>query len=62
MAAKCALVNLTTNQVENLIVADASDPVQVGYLLVTRPPDWVQIGTDWRDGAFVERNTGIETL
>lgn len=62
MAAKCALVNLTTNQVENLIVADASDPVHVGYLLVTRPPDWVQIGTDWRDGAFVERNTGIETL
>jgi len=37
---RCALVNSTTNIVENLIVADPSvDPTPDGYLLVGIPDD-----------------------
>lgn len=37
---KCALVNSTTNIVENIIIADpAVDPAPSGYLLVGIPDD-----------------------
>lgn len=37
---RCALVNLTTNIVENLIIADpAVDPAPEGYIIVGLPDD-----------------------
>ena len=49
----CALINTATGLVENLIMADESDPVEASYLLEANPPAWVTIGTPW-DGDFVD--------
>lgn len=66
----CALVNLGSRRVENLIVADAStDTVGEGYLLVANPPAFVVIGTAWDGTNFVADGVtapaqvdGLETL
>jgi hypothetical protein len=51
MSKRCALINLASGLVENLIVADpATDVVDAGYLLIESPPDGVVIGATW-DGA-----------
>lgn len=39
--------------VENLIVAEADDPVEEDVLLVANPPDWVTLGTPWDGKDFV---------
>ena len=45
---RCALINVGSGQVENLIVADpAFDKAPEGYLLVANPPPFVEIGTAW---------------
>ena len=42
---KCALVNATTNIVENVIIADpAVDPAPEGYFLVGLPVDTIVVG------------------
>jgi hypothetical protein len=57
---KCALINSTTNIVENVIIADpAVDPAPAGYFLVGLPVDttvvagWVY---DPATGAFTDPN------
>jgi len=54
---RCALVNTATGQVENLIVASESDPVETGYLLKADPAEWVTIGTTWDGADFVRSGT-----
>jgi hypothetical protein len=49
-----ALINIAKGEVENLIVADASDPVSEGYVIVVSPPDFVEIGTVWDGAHFIE--------
>ena len=53
----CALVNLSTGLVENLIVAEAGMPVDEGYVLVPDYPAFVAIGMPW-NGSFVDPNAG----
>lgn len=51
MSHRCALINLGSGLVENLVVADPeTDTIENGYLLVGNPPDNVVIGATW-DGA-----------
>lgn len=40
MAQRCALINSTTNIVENVIIADPStDPAPAGYIIIGLPED-----------------------
>ena len=60
---RCALINTSTSQVENLIVADPSiDNAPDGYILVATPPDFVVIGTEWNGSDFIAPVSGVETL
>ena len=51
----CALINLSTMLVQNMIVAVEADPVPDGLLLkdITNGPDFVTIGTPWDGENFV---------
>lgn len=52
---RCAIVDPNTNLVVNIIVADPSvDKAPDGYLMLGDLPSFVNIGTVWKDGAFVE--------
>lgn len=57
---RCALVNSTSNIVENLIVADpATDPAPTGYIIVGLPDDSpVAVGWlyDPATGTFTDPN------
>ncbi len=57
---KCALVNASTNIVENVIIADpAVDPAPAGYFLVGLPVDTTVVGGwvyDPATGQFTDPN------
>jgi hypothetical protein len=60
MAQRCALVNSTTNIVENIIIADpAVDPAPGGYIIVGIPSD-SPVAVGWiynpADGTFTDPN------
>lgn len=59
---RCALVNNSTNTVENIIIADPMhDPAPEGYTLAELPDDSpVSIGWIWNGGAFVPPETPSE--
>lgn len=66
----CALVNIANGVVENLIVAEADDQIDEGYLLVVNPPSFVEIGVKWDGKQFIDPHptnkpapiAGVETL
>lgn len=43
---RVAIINSATKVVENMIIADVSDPCPEGYFL-WNCPDWVRIGMYW---------------
>ena len=51
---RCALVNLSTSLVVNLIIADpATDPAPSGHIIIALPDDSpVSIGWSYSDGEF----------
>lgn len=60
MAQRCALVNSSTNIVENIIIADpAVDPAPDGYILVGLPADST-VSSGWiydpATGTFTDPN------
>jgi hypothetical protein len=50
---QCALINIATRTVENIIMASADDSIQDGYSLIENPPRWVTVGTEWNGSSFV---------
>lgn len=48
----CAMVNLSTMKVDNMIMADGTNPVPDGFTLIVSPPDHVTIGTGWDGVGF----------
>lgn len=55
-----ALVNLSTNIVDNIIIADPSiDATPDGYVMIPSPPDFVTLGIAW-DGQNFIRPAPIE--
>jgi hypothetical protein len=53
MTKQCALVNLKTGKVENIIMAEPDDPVETDHIIIAEPPDWVTIGVQWEDKRFL---------
>ena len=52
---RSAVINLATGIVDNVIEADPDiDKVEEGFSLFGSPPDFVQVGTEWRDGQFID--------
>lgn len=51
---RCALVNISTGMVENVIVADpVFDPAPEGYRLIGDLPAFVEIGSAWDGTKFI---------
>jgi hypothetical protein len=49
----CAVIDLASGKVINLIVAEPTDPIDDGMILQASPPDGVEIGTPWDGTNFV---------
>ena len=47
---KCALLEISTNTVVNMIMCESHDPVPEGYMLIDTIPDWVDIGNKTWNG------------
>jgi hypothetical protein len=56
---RSALINATSKIVENVIMADTSDPAPDGFLIVGITEDFVQIGTAWDGARFVDPGAGM---
>jgi hypothetical protein len=52
---RCAVIKISTGIVDNVIVADPGvDKVSEEFLLVGPIPEFVEPGTEWKDGKFID--------
>jgi len=50
---KFAVINRSTNTVENIIIGHAPHLVEQGFILVENPPSFVKINTKWDGEKFI---------
>jgi len=52
---RCAVINIATGIVDNVIEADPDiDKPEEGFSLFGSPPDFVQVGSEYKNGEFID--------